>query len=84
LTGRAIHFGDAYADAANRLLVPAWTRFDLGARYTFASPWNGKPITVRFTVENVLDNSYWMTSAAEKQIYLGAPRTYLASTTFRF
>jgi hypothetical protein len=25
-----------------------------------------------------------MTSAAEKQIYLGAPRTYLASTTFRF
>jgi len=84
LTGRAIHSGDAYADAANRLLVPAWTRFDLGARYTFASPWNGKPITVRFTVENVLDNSYWMTSAAEKQIYLGAPRTYLASTTFRF
>lgn len=84
LTGRAIHFGDAYADAANKFLVPAWTRFDLGARYTFASPWNGKPITVRFAVENVLDNSYWMTSAAEKQIYLSAPRTYLASTTFRF
>ena len=59
LTGRAIHSGDAYADAANTFLVPAWTRFDLGARYTFASPWNGKPITVRFAVENVFDNSYW-------------------------
>ena len=84
LTGRAIHSGDAYADAANTFLVPAWTRFDLGARYTFASPWNGKPITVRFAVENVFDNSYWATSTSEKQIYLGAPRTYLASTTFRF
>ena len=84
LTGRAIHSGDAYADAANTFLVPAWTRFDLGARYTFASPWNGKPITVRFAVENVFDNSYWVTSTSEKQIYLAAPRTYLASTTFRF
>lgn len=84
LTGRAIHSGDAYADAANTFLVPAWTRFDLGARYSFASPWNGKPITIRFAVENVLDNNYWATSTAEKQIYLAAPRTYLASTTFRF
>lgn len=84
LTGRALHSGDAYADAANTFLVPAWTRFDLGARYTFASPFNGKPITIRFTVENVFNNSYWMTSASERQIFLGAPRTYLASTTFRF
>lgn len=84
LTGRAIHFGDAYPDAANKFVIPAWTRFDLGARYSFASPWNGKPITIRFAVENVADNNYWMTSSAERQIYLGAPRTYLASTTFRF
>ncbi|UZE47154.1 TonB-dependent siderophore receptor [Rhodopseudomonas sp. P2A-2r] len=84
LTGRAIHFGDAYPDAANKFVIPAWTRFDLGARYSFASPWNGKPITIRFAVENVADNNYWMTSGAERQIYLGAPRTYLASTTFRF
>uniref|UniRef100_E6VBT3 TonB-dependent siderophore receptor n=1 Tax=Rhodopseudomonas palustris (strain DX-1) TaxID=652103 RepID=E6VBT3_RHOPX len=84
LTGRAIHFGEAYADAANRFLVPSWTRFDLGARYTFASPWNGKPITLRFAVENVGNSSYWATSLSDRQIYLGAPRTYLASTTFRF
>lgn len=84
LTGRAVHFGDAYADAANKFLVANWTRFDLGARYTFASPWNGKPITLRFAVENVAGNNYWMTSTADRQIYLGAPRTYLASTTFRF
>jgi iron complex outermembrane receptor protein len=84
LTGRAIHFGDAYADAANRFLIPNWTRFDLGARYTFASPWNGKPITLRLAVENVANNAFWMTSSADRQIYLGAPRTYLASTTFRF
>jgi iron complex outermembrane receptor protein len=84
LTGRAIHFGDAYADAANRFLIPNWTRFDLGARYTFASPWNGKPITLRLAVENVANNASWMTSSADRQIYLGAPRTYLASTTFRF
>jgi len=35
-------------------------------------------------VENVANSAFWMTSSADRQIYLGAPRTYLASTTFRF
>ncbi len=84
LTGRALYNDEVFADNANTLLVPSWTRFDVGARYTFASPWNGKPITVRLSVENVFDKSFWMAAPGGNQLFLGSPRTYLASTTFRF
>jgi len=84
LTGRALYNDEVFADNANTLLVPSWTRFDVGARYTFVSPWNGKPITVRFMVENVFDKSFWMAAPGGNQLFLGSPRTYLASTTFRF
>lgn len=85
LTGRVIYTGESYADDANTLVLPDWTRVDLGARYTFLSPWNGKPIVIRANVENVFNvayyNSYRTVSSA---VSLGAPRTYLVSTTFNF
>jgi iron complex outermembrane receptor protein len=56
---------------------------DLGARYTFTSPWNGKPIVVHASVENVFNEAYWA-SAYSGVITLAAPRTYLLSTTFNF
>jgi iron complex outermembrane receptor protein len=84
LTARAIHTGEAYADQANKLTVPSWTRYDAGARYTFASPWNGKPVVVRFSVENLLDTNYWQAATNERYLILAAPRTYLLSTTFNF
>ncbi|MCA1453653.1 TonB-dependent receptor [Bradyrhizobium sp. BRP22] len=83
LTGRVIYTSSQYVNVANTLTLPEWTRVDLGARYTFVSPWNGKPIVVRASVENVFNESYWA-SAYSGVITLGAPRTYLVSTTFNF
>ncbi len=81
--GRVIHTGSQYVNITNTLSLPAWTRFDLGARYTLKSPWNGKPIVIRASVENVFNEAYWA-SAYSGVITLAAPRTYLLSTTFNF
>jgi iron complex outermembrane recepter protein len=83
LSGRVIYTGSQYANVTNTLSLPAWTRVDIGARYTFKSPWNGKPIVIRANIENVANNAYW-TSAYSGVITLAAPRTYLLSTTFNF
>ncbi len=85
LTGRMIYTSGVYINAANTLSIPDWTRFDVGARYTFDSPWNGKPITIRFAVENVANENYYAGSyTADGIVSLGAPRTYLVSSTFNF
>jgi iron complex outermembrane receptor protein len=81
--GRTIYTASQYANVGNTLALPEWTRVDIGARYTFTSPWNGKPIVVRASVENVGNNAYWA-SAYSGVITLAAPRTYLLSTTFNF
>lgn len=83
LTGRVVYTSWQYVNVANTLTIPEWTRVDLGARYTFTSPWNGKPIVVRASIENVFNKAYWA-SAYSSVITLGAPRTYLVSTTFNF
>ncbi|MCA1389302.1 TonB-dependent receptor [Bradyrhizobium sp. BRP19] len=82
-TGRVIYTGSQYVNVTNTLTLPEWTRVDIGARYTFTSPWNGKPIVVRANIENVGNKAYWA-SAYNGVITLGAPRTYLVSTTFNF
>jgi iron complex outermembrane receptor protein len=85
LTGRVIHTSESYANDANTQQLPAWTRVDAGARYTLISPWNGKPIVVRANVENVLNEAYWNSyRTVSSALSLGAPRTYLVSTTFNF
>ena len=83
LTGRLIYTASQYVDLANTVSLPDWTRVDVGARYTFTSPWNGKPIVIRANIENLFNRSYWA-SAYSGVITLGAPRTYLVSTTFNF
>lgn len=85
LTGRVIYTSESFANQTNTQVLPAWTRVDLGARYTFASPWNGKPIVVRANVENVFNAAYWQSyHTVSSAVSLGAPRTYLVSTTFNF
>ena len=85
LTGRVIYTSESLADVANTQLLPEWTRVDLGTRYTFASPWNGKPIVVRANVENVFNAAYWQAyRTVSSAVSLAAPRTYLMSTTFNF
>jgi iron complex outermembrane receptor protein len=85
MSGRVIYTSDQFINAANTLSIPEWTRLDLGARYTLTSPWNGKPIVIRFNVENVFNAAYWNQSyTADGVVTLGAPRTFLASSTFNF
>jgi iron complex outermembrane recepter protein len=83
LWGRVIYTGSQYVNITNSLSLPEWTRVDIGARYTLKSPWNGKPIVIRASVENVFNEAYWAT-AYSGVITLAAPRTYLLSTTFNF
>jgi iron complex outermembrane receptor protein len=49
------------------------------------SPWNGKPIVIRANVENVFNEAYYNSyRTVSSAVSLGAPRTYLVSTTFNF
>ncbi|MNL89246.1 Ferrichrome receptor FcuA precursor [compost metagenome] len=61
--------------------MPAWTRFDVGARY--AMNINRTPVTFRATVENVFNKHYWL-SAAREGLTVAAPRTLLLSVTAEF
>ncbi len=81
LTARVIYTTSQFYDAENLQSIPHWTRFDLGARY--AANIAGVPAIFRFAVENVADTAYYA-SAARGFITPGAPRTYLASATFKF
>src|SRR3546814_7503146 len=51
LTGQAVYTSSQYADAANKQELPAWTRFDLGARYL--TELDGHLLTLRANVINV-------------------------------
>jgi iron complex outermembrane receptor protein len=82
LTGRAIYTSSMFYDQANTQSVPDWTRFDAGLRYTFEGA-NGKPVVMRATVQNILDDSYWA-SAARGYLAVGAPRTVILSATVDF
>lgn len=86
LDTRAIHTSSQYADLANTQKVPSWTRFDLGARYTtFIS--DEQQITLRARVENVADRNYWASAGGYPgagYLTLGAPRTFIVSTTLDF
>ncbi len=82
LTGRAIYTSRMFYNQANTQSVPDWTRFDAGLRYTFEGA-NGKPVVLRATVQNLLDDSYWA-SAARGYLAVGAPRTFILSAQIDF
>ncbi|MBO9352360.1 TonB-dependent siderophore receptor [Bordetella petrii] len=81
LTGRMIYTASTYADAANTLSVPSWTRFDAGARYE--TQVSGKPVTFRLNVENLFDRDYWGTATAG-YLFVGSPRTFMLSASIGF
>lgn len=81
LTGRVIYTSKQYLDAGNDQEIPDWTRLDLGARYTVDI--HETPVTIRANVENVANTSYW-SSTGGGYLSLGAPRTFLLSTSVNF
>jgi len=81
LGGRVVYTGATYLDAGNTQPVPAWTRVDLRASYTFERA-DGKPLSLRGQVLNVGNNNYWVSAGG--YLSQGQPRTFLLSLTADF
>ncbi len=85
VNGRVTYTGSQFIDTTfPRRSLPEWTRVDAGLRYVFdnASSPTGKPVALRFFVENLFDNDYWANGFAAITLSLGTPRTFrLALTT---
>lgn len=81
LTGRIMQTGKQAVNITNTLILPEWTRFDLGARYVVAV--GEAPVTLRFNVDNVANERYWASSLGGYLVQ-GMPRTFKASATIDF
>ncbi|WP_084294691.1 TonB-dependent receptor [Asaia prunellae] len=81
VTGRVIQTGHQYADNLNKLRVPNWTRFDVGARYSFVV--EHRAVTTRLGVDNLANTRYWE-SAFGGYLLQGLPRTFKFSVTADF
>ncbi|WP_422002368.1 TonB-dependent siderophore receptor [Reyranella sp.] len=87
LDGRVIYTGQQYVGLTTpRLSIPDWVRFDVGARYVLdgvRSP-TGKPVAIRFNVENLLDTNYWAAVTYTTRLNVGTPRTFRLALTADF
>lgn len=85
LDARVVYTGGSFADAANTLKVPGWTRLDLGARYLFET--GGKLVTLRARLDNATDRNYWASVGGYPgagYLVVGAPRTFKLSASVDF
>jgi len=85
LTGRVVRTSSQYADAANLLEVPSWTRLDVGARYL--TSFGNQGVTIRFAVHNLTDRNYWASAGGfpgAGYLVQGDPRTVLLSASIDF
>lgn len=86
LTGRGIYTSSQYLDQANSKEIDAWHRFDVGARYAFKV--DATRVTLRASVENVMNERYWASAGApddaEPGLTIATPRTLVFSTTLAF
>lgn len=80
-TGRVIHTSSQFVDIDNKLSIPSWTTYELGARYIVVT--DSHPITLRATVDNITNKSYWQSSFGG-YLLPGAPRTARLSATVEF
>ncbi|MNV24682.1 Ferrichrome receptor FcuA precursor [compost metagenome] len=81
LSARMLRTGGQYLNAANTQSIPAWSRFDLGARYAFG--FDDRDVTLRANLENVANEAYWA-SANGGYLTQGTPRTLKVSVTVDF
>ena len=84
LDGTWQYAGKKAFDVENRVFVPDYHLFGLGASYGLkAGPTN---VTVRARVENLFDKFYWrdVTPALGGYLLAGAPRTFRLSATVDF
>ncbi|MBS0221311.1 MAG: TonB-dependent receptor [Proteobacteria bacterium] len=86
LASRLVYTGSQYIDTTfPRRSIPDWARVDVGARYTFdhLKDVTEKPVTIRFSVENVFDTNYWAGTSIGYLVQ-GGPRTFRLSSTMSF
>lgn len=85
LDTRVIHTDDQYANADNTVSAPAWTRWDLGARYQ--TEWDGRGLTLRARVNNLSDENYWASVGGfpgSNYLVLSEPRSLVLSASVEF
>jgi len=80
-TARWLHTGSMSVNADNTLYIPAWRRWDVGARYT--TRLFEREVSVRLNVENLTNQNYWGTSASG-YLFVGTPRTLNLSMAVDF
>ena len=83
--GRVVYTGEQQVNLANTIELDAWTRVDLGARYTLDV--SAKPVVLRARVENVADDNYWASTGGypnANYLVLGSPRTFVLSASVDF
>ncbi|HEY0917044.1 MAG TPA: TonB-dependent receptor [Solimonas sp.] len=83
--GRVVYTGSRYADDANTLEAPSWTRLDLGSRYL--TELGGRLFTFRARVDNVLDKDYWASVGGYPgagYLVAGGPRSLVLSVSTDF
>ncbi len=83
LQGYVTRRSKQYVNKDNEGTIAAWTRVDLGARYT--TKLAGKDTTFRFGIDNVFNKRYWATVAPQfGQLTAGNGRTVKASVSLSF
>ena len=85
LDGRIVYTGEQYVDTANTQQLDAWTRLDIGARYTI--PMETNDLVLRARIENLTGEDYWASAGGfpgANYLVLGAPQTISVSATVSF
>ena len=85
VSGRVVRTSTQYADAANLLELPSWTRVDVGARYL--TSFGDQGVTIRLAVHNLADRDYWASAGGfpgSGYLVQGDPRTVLLSASIDF
>lgn len=75
------HVGNRPLDRANTMIVPSFTRWDLGAAYV--TRLMGKASVIRLSIENVANRRYW-SSVNYGGVTQGNPRIVRLATTVNF
>lgn len=72
-SARMVHTGKQYADNANRVKLPSWTRWDVGASYRHLL--QNKPVVWHLNIENLLNRSYWEGTFNDGYATMNGPRS---------
>lgn len=81
INGGVYHMGNRPLTGTDSIMVPSYTRWDLGAAYTARV--FGQPSVLRLTVQNLADRRYWE-SVVYGTVGMALPRTVRLSLTTQF